>query len=72
MTFPWLDLLAEGDIHPRRFDSTKTLDSYLRRIERLDDEARAALLRDFHVGPPLARRAYRILPVRPPEPGETP
>ena len=72
VTSQWLDLLAEGDIHPRRFDSARTLDGYLQRIERLDEAARTALLRDYHVGPPLARRAYRVLPVRPPEPGDTP
>lgn len=56
----WLDLLIEGDPHPRRFDTPKTIRSYLTHIERLSDEAVTELLRNGVVGPPAARREYRI------------
>lgn len=56
----WLDLYVEGDPHPRRFDSPETLRVYLMRVERLPAEAVAALLARGEVGPPTARRVYRV------------
>ncbi|WP_231557264.1 hypothetical protein [Deinococcus sp. YIM 77859] len=61
----WLDLRVEGDPHPRRFDSPQTLETYLTRMERLTPEAVAVLLERGEVGPPAARRVYRVRPVRP-------
>lgn len=59
----WLDLLTEGDTHPRRFNNAATLHAYVLKMERLSSEAADALIRDGHVGPPLARREYRIRPL---------
>ncbi|GGK20393.1 hypothetical protein GCM10008955_12270 [Deinococcus malanensis] len=56
----WIDLYIEGDPHPRRFDTLLTLGDYLRRIERLPDEAVSALLQFGEVAPPTARRGYRL------------
>ncbi|WP_102127827.1 hypothetical protein [Deinococcus planocerae] len=61
----WLDLRVEGDPHPRRFDSPATLRSYLERVERLPAEAVSLLLERGEVGPPHARRSYRVEPLRP-------
>ncbi|CAM3259925.1 hypothetical protein DESA109040_05470 [Deinococcus saxicola] len=61
----WLDLLTEGDTHPRRFDGAASLRPYLLRIERLSEEAADALIEDGHVAPPLARREYRLRPLVP-------
>ena len=60
----WLDLLTEGDLHPRRFDSPQSLRTYAVKMERLSEEAADILLRDGEVGPPLARRSYRVRPLR--------
>ncbi|MFC6590648.1 hypothetical protein ACFP81_00400 [Deinococcus lacus] len=60
----WLDLLREGDPHPRRFDSLESLEAHLRRVERLDEDALAELLLGGRVDPPLALRSYRIRPLR--------
>ncbi len=60
MTLRWLDLYIEGDPHPRRFDRLDLLLAYLRRVERLDDAALEEIGRVREVGPPLARRSYRI------------
>ena len=64
----WLDLLAEGDPHPRRFDSPATARAYAVKMERLSSEAADALLREGRVGPPLARREYRLRPLPLPVP----
>lgn len=56
----WLDLYVEGDAHPRRFDSPDTLRVYLMRVERLSAEAVTSLLSRGEVGPPAARRVYRV------------
>ncbi|KEF35569.1 MULTISPECIES: hypothetical protein [Deinococcus] len=56
----WLDLQAEGDPHPRRFDAPDTLRGYLLKVERLSPEAAALLLERGEVGPPHARRGYRL------------
>ncbi|THF71999.1 hypothetical protein E7T06_01180 [Deinococcus sp. Arct2-2] len=56
----WLDLLAEGDQHPRRFDSRETLLVYLTRVERLTREAAQELIQKGEIGPPLARRTYQV------------
>ncbi|WP_425148177.1 hypothetical protein [Deinococcus sp.] len=56
----WIDLYSQADPHPRRFSAAQTLGVYLRRIERLSDEAIAELLERGEVGPPLARREYRL------------
>ena len=56
----WIDLRVEGDSHPRRFDRPETLRTYLMRVERLSEEAVALLLERGEVGPPAARRLYRI------------
>lgn len=61
----WLDVLIEGDPHPRRFDTPRAARQYLLRVERLPDEAVAALLAQGEVGPPLARRVYRLRPLVP-------
>lgn len=61
----WLDILIEGDPHPRRFDTTEGARQYLLRVERLSEEAVAALLAAGEVGPPLARRVYRLRPLGP-------
>ncbi len=61
----WLDLLIEGDSHPRRFDGAQSLRAYLLRIERLSEEAADTLIENGHVAPPLARREYRLRPVSP-------
>lgn len=61
----WLDLRVEGDPHPRRFDSPATLRAYLLRVERLPEEAAQQLLDHGEVGPPLARRGYRVQPLQP-------
>lgn len=60
----WLDLFVEGDVHPRRFDSPQTLRAFVLKFERLSEEAAAELLRAGVVGPPLARRRYRVRPLR--------
>jgi len=60
MTLRWLDLYAGDDTHPRRFDRLETAVDYLRRIERLSDEAIDTLTRTGQVEPPLARRPYRL------------
>lgn len=67
MTEPlkWLDLRVAGDPHPRRFDSPGTLRAYLSRVERLPEEAITALLERGEVGPPAARRGYRVQPLEP-------
>lgn len=68
MTAPairWLDLRVEGDPHPRRFDRPETLGQYLTRVERLSEEAVQTLLERGEVGPPLARRGYRVQPLQP-------
>ncbi|MBZ9711989.1 hypothetical protein [Deinococcus multiflagellatus] len=62
----WLDLLVEGDPHPRRFDSRQTALAYLLRVERLSEEAAQHLLDHGEVAPPLARREYRLQPLTPP------
>ncbi|CAM3894142.1 hypothetical protein [Deinococcus frigens] len=64
----WLDLLTEGDTHPRRFDGPESLRPYLLRIERLLEAAADALIEDGHVAPPLARREYRLRPLAPASP----
>lgn len=56
----WLDLLVEGDSHPRRFDSLGSVRPYLLRMERLSPEAADTLIEHGHVAPPLARREYRL------------
>lgn len=61
----WLDVLIEGDPHPRRFDAPEGARQYLLRVERLPEEAVAALLAQGEVGPPLARRVYRLRPLAP-------
>lgn len=61
----WLDLLTEGDTHPRRFDGAASLRVYLLRIERLSEAAADALIETGHVAPPLARREYRLRPLDP-------
>ncbi|PNY80015.1 hypothetical protein [Deinococcus koreensis] len=61
----WLDVLIEGDPHPRRFDTPEGVRQYLLRVERLPEEAVAALLAQGEVGPPMARRAYRLRPLVP-------
>ena len=61
----WLDILIEGDPHPRRFDTSEGARQYLLRVERLSQEAVAALLQVGEVGPPLARRIYRLRPLQP-------
>ncbi|MEF2278226.1 hypothetical protein V3W47_07930 [Deinococcus sp. YIM 134068] len=64
----WLDLRVEGDPHPRRFDGPASLRAYLTRVERLPEEAVRLLLERGEVGPPDARRVYRVAPLRPPAP----
>ena len=61
----WIDLLIEGDAHPRRFDSYATLRAYVLKMERLSADAADQLMIEGEVGPPVARRGYRIqrLPV---------
>ncbi|WP_291426478.1 hypothetical protein [Deinococcus sp.] len=59
----WLDLLTEGDLHPRRFASPAAVRAYAVKMERLSEEAANALTRDGQVGPPLARREYRLQPL---------
>lgn len=61
----WLDLLTEGDTHPRRFDGPASLRAYLLRIERLSEDAADALMEDGQVAPPLARREYRLRSLAP-------
>lgn len=56
----WLDLLTEGDPHPRRFDSAQTLRIYLHKVERLEEEVITQLLTVGEVAPPVARRGYRV------------
>lgn len=63
----WLDLLIGDDPHPRRFDSPQTLRAYVLKMERLSEDAADELLRSSFVGPPLARREYRVRPL--PTPG---
>ncbi|WP_261663854.1 hypothetical protein [Deinococcus sp. Marseille-Q6407] len=58
----WLDLLTEGDPHPRRFDGPESLRSYLLKIERLDAEAAEQLLAKGRIDPPLHRRGLRVQP----------
>ncbi|WP_216318194.1 hypothetical protein [Deinococcus aestuarii] len=60
----WLDLRVEGDPHPRRFDGPASLRTYLERVERLPDAAMSLLLDRGEVGPPHARRSYRVEPLR--------
>ncbi len=59
----WLDLLVEGDPHPRRFDGPHSLRSYLLRVERLPEAAAQILIEEGAVAPPLARREYRLRPL---------
>lgn len=62
----WLDLIVEGDSHPRRFDSRASAHAYLLKVERLSEEAADELVRSGRVAPPLARRGYLLRPlVRP-------
>ncbi|MFC3834876.1 MULTISPECIES: hypothetical protein [Deinococcus] len=61
----WLDLRVDGDPHPRRFDSAGAVREYLRRVERLDEEAVDRLLEHGEIGPPVARRGYTLRPLRP-------
>ncbi|ABF45182.1 MULTISPECIES: hypothetical protein [Deinococcus] len=61
----WLDLRVEDDPHPRRFDSPETLRAYLTRIERLTPDAVTRLLEQGEIGPPAARRVYRLQPLQP-------
>lgn len=61
----WLDLRVEGDPHPRRFDGPESLRAYLSRVERLPEEAVRLLVERGEVGPPQARRTYRLEPLRP-------
>lgn len=63
MPLSWLDLYCGEDPHPRRFDRLELLLLYLRRVERLDAAALAEVEARREVGPPLARRVYRIVPV---------
>ena len=56
----WLDLHIQNDPHPRRFDALGTLRVYLRKVERLSDEAVAELTQTGVVAPPLSRRVYRV------------
>ena len=56
----WLDLHVQNDPHPRRFDTLDTLRGYLRKVERLSDEAIAELTQTGVVAPPLARLVYRL------------
>jgi hypothetical protein len=56
----WLDLHVQNDEHPRRFDAPATLRSYLRKVERLSDEAIAELTETGVVAPPLSRLVYRL------------
>ncbi|WP_278912678.1 hypothetical protein [Deinococcus wulumuqiensis] len=56
----WVDLLIEGDSHPRRFDSYATLRAYVLKLERLSEDAADELMVAGVVRPPLARREYRI------------
>lgn len=58
----WLDLLTEGDPHPRRFDSPASLHRYLVRIERLSDEAAEQLLAEGRLDPPESSRGLRVRP----------
>ncbi|WP_041230960.1 hypothetical protein [Deinococcus peraridilitoris] len=60
MTLRWLDLYCGEDPHPRRFDRIETALEYLRRIERLPQEALQVMAEYGVVEPPLARRAYRL------------
>ncbi len=60
MTLRWIDLYCGSDPHPRRFDRLETVEIYLRRVERLSEEAIEAVTRHGEVAPPLARRPYRI------------
>ncbi|ADY26145.1 hypothetical protein Deipr_0989 [Deinococcus proteolyticus MRP] len=62
----WLDLLTEGDLHPRRFDGPASLRSHLLKIERLDEAAAEQLLREGRLDPPVSRRGLRVRPF--PEP----
>lgn len=61
----WLDLLIGEDTHPRRFDGPESLRAFALKMERLSEEAAEALLREGQVGPPLARREYRVRPLGP-------
>lgn len=65
MTLRWLDLYCGEDPHPRRFDRLDTVLEYLRRVERLTDEALRAISERGEVEPPLARRVYRLAWPRP-------
>ncbi|MHA0033513.1 hypothetical protein [Deinococcus sp. PESE-13] len=56
----WVDLLIEGDSHPRRFDSYATLRAYVLKLERLSEDAADELMITGTVCPPHARREYRI------------
>ncbi len=56
----WIDLYCGEDPHPRRFDRMDTVLDYLRRVERLPDEAVRAVANEGEVAPPVARRAYRV------------
>lgn len=64
----WLDLLTEGDVHPRRFDSAASLRGYLLRIERLSEELTEQLLAEGRLDPPLSRQGLRIRPFSPEPP----
>lgn len=64
----WLDLLTEGDPHPRRFDSPASLRGYLLKIERLEESAAEQLLEQGRIDPPDSRRGLRIRPFPPSTP----
>lgn len=61
MTLRWLDLYSGEDPHPRRFDRLETALTYLRRVERLPEEALEAIAASGEVAPPVARRVYRLV-----------
>ncbi|GHG00001.1 hypothetical protein GCM10017783_10100 [Deinococcus piscis] len=58
----WLDLLTEGDPHPRRFDSPASLRAYLLKMERLEEGAAEQLLAQGRLDPPDSRRSLRVRP----------
>lgn len=69
----WYDLYISGDSHPKRFARRIDAVLYVRRVERLNEEA-ITLLADWGmVGPPQARRAVYLRPAEegpPPEEAE--
>ena len=60
---PWLDLLTEGDPHPRRFDGPQSLRDYLTRIERLDEGSVDTLRVEGRLEPPQSRQGLRLRPL---------